>query len=347
MRASPSPMSVADYCSDYNAGRIVVNQDYQRNVGLWTSQARSYFIESILLQFPIPKIYLHAKLDLKSRQTIKEVVDGQQRTQALTMFFNGKQRLTKNIDTEELRGLTYKQLNEEWQERFLTYSLPIDQFSSAQDGEIREAFRRMNANNIPLNDEEQRNAKFQGPFKWYLVNLADKYEQSLFHLGIFSKRDMVRMADLKTYSEILDVIDSGFHTIKGKQIDELYRRYNSEFPKEAEFTSALLPALDKFLQRTDLHRDQFLKPFIFQSIVIALIFPDQSAPLGSIGEDEKAAILKQIETASASTDTLADALSDRDMYPNLKSFVDACTTKTNVDVSRHTRYAFFSRAISM
>ena len=83
MKANPSPMSVADYCHDYNNGKISVNDDYQRNVGLWTAQARSFFIESILLEFPIPKLYLHARLDLRSRQQVKEVVDGQQRTQAL------------------------------------------------------------------------------------------------------------------------------------------------------------------------------------------------------------------------------------------------------------------------
>jgi uncharacterized protein with ParB-like and HNH nuclease domain len=165
MKANAAPMSVADYCHDFNNKKIVVNDEYQRNVGLWTAQARSFFIESILLEYPIPKLYLHARLDLKSRQQIKEIVDGQQRSQALVSFFNGKQRLTKNIDTEELRGLNYNQLSDEWKSKFLSYSLPIDQFSGAPEDEVREAFRRMNANNVPLNDEEQRNARYQGPFK--------------------------------------------------------------------------------------------------------------------------------------------------------------------------------------
>ena len=224
MKASPSPMSVADYCQAYNLQKIVVNTDYQRKDGLWTSQARSFFIEFILLEFPIPKLYLYARLDLKSRQQTKEVVDGQQRTQSLVSFYNNKQRLTSNIDTVELRGLTYSQLQPDWQSRFLSYSLPIDQFTGAPDSEVREAFRRMNANNVPLNDEEQRNAKYQGPFKWFIVRIADKYKDSLAQIGVFSRRDLIRMSDLKFYAEIVLAIDGGLSTVKGKQLDDLYKK---------------------------------------------------------------------------------------------------------------------------
>ena len=43
-----------------------------------------------------------------------------------------------------------------------------------KEEEVREAFRRMNANNVPLNAEEQRNAQYQGEFKWFIVNAGDK-----------------------------------------------------------------------------------------------------------------------------------------------------------------------------
>lgn len=45
-------------------GSITVNYDYQRKGGLWSSHARSFFIESILLEYPIPKIFLYASIDL-------------------------------------------------------------------------------------------------------------------------------------------------------------------------------------------------------------------------------------------------------------------------------------------
>jgi hypothetical protein len=71
MKANPWPMSVADYCQGILAKKIIVNEEYQRKGGLWTTQAKSYFIESILLEYPIPKLFLYAKLDLKTRETVK------------------------------------------------------------------------------------------------------------------------------------------------------------------------------------------------------------------------------------------------------------------------------------
>ena len=244
MMANSSPMSVDDYCNEFNSGKIKVNDEYQRNVGLWTTQARSYFIESILLGYPIPKMYLHTRLDLKSRQTIKEVVDGQQRTNALQLFFNDKYRLTSNIETEGIRGKNYNTLSDEWQSKFLSYSSPIDQFSGASDAEIQEAFRRINANNIPLNDEEQRNARFQGEFKWFITSLGDSYESCMLALGVFSRREFLRMSDLKFYAEVILTFDQGFTTVKGANIDTLYKKYNAKFEPSEQYKSLIEKGLN-------------------------------------------------------------------------------------------------------
>jgi Protein of unknown function DUF262 len=270
MIANSSPMSVADYCNEFNSGKIKVNDEYQRNVGLWTTQARSYFIESILLGYPIPKIYLHARLDLKSRQTIKDVVDGQQRTNALQLFFNNKYKLTSNIETEAVRGKNYNTLSDEWQSKFLSYSLPIDQFSGADDAEIQEAFRRMNANNIPLNDEEQRNARFQGVFKWFITSIGDSYESKMFALGVFSRRDLLRMSDLKFYSEVILAFDQGFTTVKGANIDALYKKYNASFDHAEQYKLLIENGLDRYIGDTKFHTSTFKKTHVAQSLVIAL-----------------------------------------------------------------------------
>jgi hypothetical protein len=346
MKANPAPMSVADYCHDFNNKKVIVNDDYQRNVGLWTSQARSFFIESILLEYPIPKLYLHAKLDLKSRQQIKEVVDGQQRTHALVSFFNNKQRLTSNIDTAELRGQNYNQLSDEWKSRFLGYSLPIDQFSGAPDDEVREAFRRMNANNVPLNDEEQRNARFQGPFKWFIVEIADRYKGVLGAVGIFSRRDLVRMSDLKLYADIVLTFDSGFQTIKGQQIDGLYKKYNGTFPKELEYSTLLNRIFDKFLETPDLHKAPLKKAHVFQTVILAIAEILAPGSIPGLGEDAVAADIARIAAVGLPLDVLVEALADPDAFPAAAEFVSATTQKTNVSSSRLIRFAYLKAAIA-
>ncbi len=345
MKANPSPMSVADYCHDYNLKKIVVNEQYQRKEGLWTSQARSFFIESILLEYPIPKLYLYARLDLRSRQTIKEIVDGQQRSQALVAFYNGKQRLTSNIETVELRGLKYSQLPDEWQAKFLSYSLPIDQFVGAPEDEVREAFRRMNANNVPLNDEEQRNARFQGPFKWFIIQLAEHYKEGFFRAGLFSRRDLIRMSDLKFYSEIILTIDSGFQTVKGKQIDDLYKKFNGAFAKEAEYSQLIRDGLDAYFGNEHLQRPELMKAHLFQSIVLSVISLRHGGAFGDEAYTKHSSIVEKLQSEPVGLDVLLAALADPESYPSLYEFIQACTQKTNVEVSRAIRFIYFKEAI--
>lgn len=347
MRANSSPMPVADYCNDYNMGKIVVNRDYQRSEGVWSPAARSFFVESILLEYPIPKLYLYARLDLRSRQTIKEIVDGQQRSQALVAFFNNKLRLGKNVDTPDLRGLKYNQLAGEWQTKFLSYSLPIDQFAGVPEDEVREAFRRMNANNVPLNDEEQRNARFQGAFKWFIIGVAERYKNSLFNVGLFSRRDLIRMADLRLYAEILLVIDEGFHTVKAKQLDEIYRKYNASFSMEEQYREILTSGIDFALRNDTFLREPFLRAHVFQSIVLAIISRQNQVDLESAVSASYGDLLKEIEQQHLDLDVLAQALTDPEAFPAVARFIQVCTTKTNVEDAKIVRFLYFVAALKV
>src|SRR5688572_30276408 len=123
MKATPAPISVTDFCQAMIADRIIVNRDYQRDDRVWSSYVRSYFIESILLEYPIPKIYLYVKYNIQTKVSTKEIVDGQQRSQALRAFYENKLRLSTRLEIEELRGKRYKDLPEALQGAFLSYSL--------------------------------------------------------------------------------------------------------------------------------------------------------------------------------------------------------------------------------
>src|ERR1035438_1261550 len=108
MQVTASNFTVAEYCEQMRGGGIVVNHDYQRSDKVWPPAARSYLIETILLGYPMPKLALHQTTDLKTRRTKKEIVDGQQRSQAIFDFFEDKLRLSGNT---EFARRTYSQLD--------------------------------------------------------------------------------------------------------------------------------------------------------------------------------------------------------------------------------------------
>jgi hypothetical protein len=203
MQVIPTNFTIAEYCGQLAAGTIVVNKDYQRTDTVWPPAARSYLIETILEGYPMPKFLLSQKTDLKSRKTIKEIVDGQQRTKAITDFFDDKLRISgKGI----FSGKTLKQLDEQDQQRFINYSITADVFAGATDDEIRQVFRRMNSYTVPLNHQERRHAIHQGEFKWFIVEITQQYAGVLKNIGVFGERQLSRMADAALFTEVVMAI---------------------------------------------------------------------------------------------------------------------------------------------
>ncbi|MES2193709.1 MAG: DUF262 domain-containing protein [Pseudomonadota bacterium] len=344
MLANSSPMSVGDFCNDLKANKITINEDYQRNSGLWSSLAKSYFIESILLEFPIPKLFVYAKIDLKTKGTIKEIVDGQQRSGALRDFFNNKLRLSLKIDTEGFRGKRYSDLQDEDKSKFLGYSLPIDQFAGVEESEVREAFTRMNANNVPLNEEEQRNARFQGTFKWFVNSLCKEKRERFLKIGMFSKRDLIRMADFKLVADLAYLIENGIHTTKRAQLDAIYKKYNNTFEREVEFREMLGSSIDAYLALEAYHEPVLAKAYMAYSIVSVLL--DRKYQLGLLDQAKQMfpELAEKLEASPISRDDLIVALGDPEGSPQLHDFVQT-TTKTNVDTTRAVRMLYFDSSL--
>jgi hypothetical protein len=88
-----TPFTIADYCAAMKRNAIKVNHDYQRTPSVWPPAAKSFLIETILLGYPMPKLSLYQRTDVKSRQTIKEIVDGQQRSVTILEFYEDKLRI--------------------------------------------------------------------------------------------------------------------------------------------------------------------------------------------------------------------------------------------------------------
>src|SRR5258708_7110687 len=239
-----SQFTISDYCAAFERNEIRVNAESQRSNKVWLTAARSFLIETILLGYPIPKLFLHQITDVRSRRSYKEIVDGQQRSKAIKDFFDDQLRLSNRTEVEELAGKTYSELGDDYKGKFLNYSLSTDLFVAAQPVEIREVFRRMNSYTVPLNPEEKRHATFQGKFKWFIYELSKKLDSTFLLTGIFKERNLVRMADAKLLCEIVHAIVNGITTTNASKLDSLYRKFDEEFESETELLEMLLCDFD-------------------------------------------------------------------------------------------------------
>jgi hypothetical protein len=133
MVVTSTSFTIAEYCEQMQAGRIIINRNYQRSSKVWPPAARSYLIDTILCGYSIPKLSLYQITDLKTRQTIKEIVDGQQRSRAILDFFEDKLRLTSN---SAFSGATYTKLEETLQQKFVSYQLSVSLIPMSVEVEV-------------------------------------------------------------------------------------------------------------------------------------------------------------------------------------------------------------------
>jgi hypothetical protein len=153
------------------------------------------------------------------------------------------------------------------------------------------------------------------------------------------------MSDLKLYADVIHTVDTGFQTIKGKQLDDLYKKYNGTFQNEDAYMAVISGAIDAFLLRPELHRPMFLRAHIFQTIVLALIENKTPGSIPDLAKPENQSIAQRVAQEATPLDILGEALGDPDAHPTLIDFIKACTTRTNVESQRLLRFFYFKNAL--
>ncbi|MBK8320665.1 MAG: DUF262 domain-containing protein [Betaproteobacteria bacterium] len=146
---------------------ILLNPDYQRMGGVWTLDKKQLLMDSILNDYDIPKIYLHAfsREERKVDGFAYAVIDGRQRLEAIWQFIEGKFTLADDFvyqDDESLRlaRLGYSDIASGYPKikiKFDSFVLPVVGVETDDQELIEDMFSRLNEA-APLNAAEKRNA---------------------------------------------------------------------------------------------------------------------------------------------------------------------------------------------
>jgi hypothetical protein len=148
--------------------------EYQRRL-VWDDSKRSLFIESLLLNVPIPPIFLY-----EWELSRYEVMDGQQRLNSIIDFYENGFALKGLERWEELNGLRFRELPEMLQRgldrrRLSATVLLVEGADKAppRQSDIRKlVFERLNTGGQHLNAQELRNCLFAGDFNNLLIELS-------------------------------------------------------------------------------------------------------------------------------------------------------------------------------
>lgn len=151
--------------------------EYQRRLR-WGAPQKSRLIESLLLNIPVPPIFLY-----ETDAARYEVMDGQQRLNAVREFLAGGFALTGLPALKPLNGLRYSHCPPRIKRALdrASVSAIVLLLESEADGtggrltmtDIRRfIFDRLNTGGTKLNPQEIRNAIYLGPFNKTLINLT-------------------------------------------------------------------------------------------------------------------------------------------------------------------------------
>ncbi|PJJ54605.1 GmrSD restriction endonuclease domain-containing protein [Hymenobacter chitinivorans] len=165
--------SIREFSSMTTDGELILQPEYQRNF-VASASISSRLIESILMDVPIPVIYL-----AQERDGTFSVIDGQQRLTSFLSFVNGKYpngdefKLTGLTVLTELNRQTFVQLSRELQTKIRTTTIHSIIIKKESNDDIKfEIFERLNTGSTKLNEDEIRNTVYRGAYIKLLSELA-------------------------------------------------------------------------------------------------------------------------------------------------------------------------------
>ena len=155
--------NIAQFLRWNGQGQLILQPKFQRR-DAWEAPARSYLIDTIVRDLPMPKIYLRKVINPKTQLAAYEVVDWQQRLSAILDFCAGNIVLSRRHNPD-LGDVTFSMLPDPVRRTFLNYEISTEVMERADDPEVWAIFERLNTYTLTLNRQERLNAKWFGYFK--------------------------------------------------------------------------------------------------------------------------------------------------------------------------------------
>ncbi len=187
----PYDMSVQTVVEQIKNGDIYLEPPYQREYR-WNKEKASRFIESLLLNIPIPNIFLAEEEDVTYT-----VIDGRQRLNTIKNFISPdteKERIIlEGLQVRsDLNGKSFDSLDKKDQGKLKKQYLRCSVILNDSDPQIKfDVFERLNTGSEKLQPQEIRNCTFRGNFNDLIKKLAKNENfKKMLKLNIANSKNM-------------------------------------------------------------------------------------------------------------------------------------------------------------
>lgn len=273
---------------------IKLDPDYQRR-HRWPTTTSSKLIESLILNIPIPIVYLSYDIDVDANEegARYSVIDGQQRLTAIANFFNNKFSLDGLEILADLDGCFYKDLPPFLLRRLEDRTIKCLRIDSTIDPQVKyDIFERLNSGSVRLESHELRNAILRGPFNTMCKDLS---KDTNFRLLLqISEDDSSSNSKVKKMEDV-ELVLRFFSLINGN-----YKSYKKT--KDKQFKDFLSDSLG---EKNAFSQDQLDKYAVLFKKVMAIIVKNFGPMAFAKFKFEKSKFVKQSSFNAAVYDALA------------------------------------------
>lgn len=214
-----------------NKGIIKLNPDYQRK-HRWNNKISSRLIESLILNIPIPTIYLSQDIDVDDEVgddvARYSVIDGQQRLTAIYNFMMNNYAIEGLDVLGLLDGSLYRDLPPFLIRRLEERTIKCLRIDSTVDSQVKfDIFERLNSGAVQLESQELRNAIYRGSFN----NMIKKVSKD----HIFMEMLNIDISDFENDTKVKKMLDVeyvlrffAFYNGEGTKMKKSFKQFLSE-----------------------------------------------------------------------------------------------------------------------
>ncbi|MEM6582134.1 MAG: DUF262 domain-containing protein [Pseudomonadota bacterium] len=171
-KRTPVIREVALLHRQYQEGRITFSTEYERRA-LWSRSAKTFLIDTILQDRPIPLIFLQRITSAQAGRPAFTVIDGQQRLRAVFEYLDNQFALEKEYVHGKYGGKRFAELSRDVQHKIENYELIVEEVSGYSKDDIRDIFSRMSKFRVERSRTELDRCKSAGAFYEHIETLCE------------------------------------------------------------------------------------------------------------------------------------------------------------------------------
>jgi Protein of unknown function DUF262 len=230
---------------------------YQRR-SVWNQAYKDAFIDTLLLQYPSPAIFLYQEISADG-QTSMHVVDGKQRLTTVFEFVDGRYPVSEEAQLTALRGLYFAQLPSDIKTDLWTYEFTVEYLPTNEEGLINSIFERINKNVAKLTRQELRHARYNGKFISAAEQLTDWMAKVLpENFPRFESQSRKQMKDVELVANLLLLIEDGAAGYSQDDLDKAFSDRDLNWDEEENVVATFRDIVQRLKNLCDVPTDPTL-----------------------------------------------------------------------------------------